>query len=93
MNIDSLGEGKIELLYANKLVENVADFYDLTYEKLFGLEKIITNQKTQTERVISFREKTTENILKGIENSKNVPLNDYFLLLEYATWVRQRLKN
>lgn len=73
MNIDSLGEGKIELLYANKLVENVADFYDLTYEKLFGLEKIITNQKTQTERVISFREKTTENILKGIENSKNVP--------------------
>lgn len=73
MNIDSLGEGKIEVLFDNKLVQNIADFYDVTYEKLLGLEKKISTPETQTDRIISFREKTTENILKGIEKSKNVP--------------------
>jgi len=39
MNIESLGEGKIEMLYDSGLVHNVADLYDLTREKLLNLGK------------------------------------------------------
>lgn len=71
MNIDSLGEGKIELLFDKGLIQNPADLYDLTYEKLFGLEKVITDEETGKTKKIGFKEKTVENILKGIEQSKN----------------------
>lgn len=73
MNIDSLGEGKIEMLYSNNLVHNIADLYDLKYEQLIGLEKSFINDSTSIERVISFKDKTVQNILNGIENSKKIP--------------------
>lgn len=73
LNIDSLGEGKIELLFDKNLVQNPADLYDLTYEKLFGLEKVITDEETGKTKKIGFKEKTVENILKGIEQSKQAP--------------------
>ena len=72
MNIDSLGEGKIEVLYSQGLVRNAADLYDLTFDKLFGLEKVIEDENGKT-KTLSFKEKTTQNILNGIEQSKNVP--------------------
>jgi len=59
MNIEGLGEETIELLFNNNLVENVADLYDLTYEQLFNLE--------------SFKEKKAQNILDGLEESRNIP--------------------
>jgi len=71
MNIDSLGEGKIEMLFDNGLVHSPADLYDLTYEKLIGLEKVITPEDGKEKR-LSFREKTVNNILAGIGKSKNV---------------------
>jgi DNA ligase (NAD+) len=70
MNIDSLGEGKIGILYDNKLVSNVADLYDLRADQLLGLEKVYEATETKKEKKISFRNKTVENILKGIEQSK-----------------------
>ncbi|MFH0865201.1 MAG: NAD-dependent DNA ligase LigA [Bacteroidota bacterium] len=72
MNIDSLGEGKIEILYDKGLVKNISDLYDLRYESLFGLEKeyLLDDGK---KRVVKFKEKSVENILKGIEESKKVP--------------------
>ena len=73
MNIDSLGEGKIEMLYDHGLVKNVADLYDLTFDKLFGLEKVIEATAGKKEKKISFKEKTARNILAGIEQSKQVP--------------------
>lgn len=73
MNIDSLGEGKIEVLFSNGLVRNIADFYDLSYDQLIGLEKKVINENDLTERVISFQNKTVQNILNGIEKSKEVP--------------------
>ena len=73
MNIDSLGEGKIELLYDKGLVRDVTDLYDLTHEKLFGLEKITEDEVTGKVRKIGFKEKTVQNILEGIEKSKQVP--------------------
>lgn len=72
MNIESLGEGKIEILFANGLVNNIFDFYQLSYDKLIGLSKRNINPDG-SERIVSFREKTVENILKGIEQSLNVP--------------------
>ncbi len=84
MNIDSLGEGKIEILYDHGLVKNIADLYDLTYDKILGLEKIIPSGEGKKEKRISFREKTTENILKGIEQSKQVP----FPRVLYALGIR-----
>lgn len=72
MNIDSLGEGKVEMLFDNGLVKTPADFYDLSYDKLLGLEKKLSSTDGKTERVISFREKTVENILNGIQQSKTI---------------------
>ncbi len=72
MNIDSLGEGKIEMLYDHGLVKNVADLYDLTYEMIFGLEKVIPAGEGKKEKRLSFREKTAQNIIQGIEQSRNV---------------------
>jgi DNA ligase (NAD+) len=73
MNIDSLGEGKIELLFDKNLVRNPADLYDLKYEDLFGLEKTIFDEETGKSKKIGFKEKTVENILKALEQSKNIP--------------------
>jgi DNA ligase (NAD+) len=73
MNIDSLGEGKIELLYEKGLVNNPADLYDLDYEKLYGLEKTIVDTETGKSKKIGFKEKTVENILAALTASKSVP--------------------
>ncbi|TAG22116.1 MAG: NAD-dependent DNA ligase LigA [Cytophagia bacterium] len=72
-NIDSLGEGKIELLFEKGLVKNPADLYDLKYEDLFGLEKILIDDETGKEKRMGFKQKTVENILNGIQQSKTVP--------------------
>ncbi|MDP1622022.1 MAG: NAD-dependent DNA ligase LigA [Bacteroidales bacterium] len=72
MNIDSLGEGKIETLFDNGLVYNCADLYDLTYDQLIGLETTYESTDEKKERKISFRDKTVTNILNGIEASKKV---------------------
>ncbi|MDD4603835.1 MAG: NAD-dependent DNA ligase LigA [Bacteroidales bacterium] len=84
MNIDSLGEGKVEILYDNKLVLNIADLYDLTYEKLIGIEKIYFSTDEKKEKRISFREKTVSNILKGINASRDIP----FERVLYALGIR-----
>ena len=75
LNIESLGEGKIELLFDRGLVRTPDQFYDLQYEDLFGLEKVLEDEETGKVRKVSFREKTVENILKAIEGSKEVPFD------------------
>ncbi len=71
MNIDSLGEGKIDLLVEKNCIHRIDDLYKLCSEDLIGLERTyFTNDK---ERVVSFREKTVQNILEGIEQSKQIP--------------------
>jgi DNA ligase (NAD+) len=72
MNIDSLGEGKIEMLFDNGLVHTCADLYDLTFDRMIGLEKTYGSEGDKKEKKISFREKTVANILNGIEASKSV---------------------
>lgn len=59
MNIDGIGEETSEALFASGLVENIADLYTLTKEKLMTLE--------------GFGEKSAERILTSLEESKKVP--------------------
>ncbi|MEG1555926.1 MAG: NAD-dependent DNA ligase LigA [Bacteroidales bacterium] len=73
MNIDSLGEGKIEMLYNNKLVKNISDLYQLTYDQLLGLEKKMPGEEGKADRMTSLREKSVENILTGLNESKKIP--------------------
>jgi DNA ligase (NAD+) len=73
MDLDSLGEGKIEVLVEKGLVKTPDDFYQLTYQTLFGLEKVIVDADTGKTKKIGFKEKTVENILSAIESSKKVP--------------------
>jgi len=73
MDINSLGEGKVELLYNKGLIGNVADLYALDYEVLYGLENQIRDTATGKIRIVRFHEKTVTNILNGIKKSKKVP--------------------
>ena len=59
MNIDGLGEETIDLFYANNLLHNIADIYDLRKEDIARLEGL--------------GDKSAENILAGIDASKQVP--------------------
>ena len=58
LNIDNLGSETIEQLYREKLVENPADFYTLKKEQLLPLERMA--------------EKSAQNIIDGIEKSKEI---------------------
>ena len=77
MNIESLGEGKVEVLFGNNLIKDYSDLYNLKYNDIFGLEKIITvedeNTQEKSVRKVSFKEKTANNIIDAIEKSKSVP--------------------
>lgn len=59
LNIENLGQETIEQLYREKLIENPADFYALTKEQLLPLERMA--------------EKSAQNIISGIEKSKDIP--------------------
>lgn len=59
LNIDNLGSETIEQLYKEKLIENPADFYVLTKEQLLPLDRMA--------------EKSAQNIISGIEKSKEIP--------------------
>lgn len=81
MNIESLGEGKIQLLIEKGLVQSPADLYDLSADRLLGLEKVYVDEETEKRRVVSFREKTVDNIMKAIEKSKSQPFANVLFAL------------
>ena len=59
MNIDGLGSETIDLLYSQGLLHNIADIYALTQEDIAKQERL--------------GEKSAQNMLAGIEASKQVP--------------------
>ncbi|MDB5240833.1 MAG: ligase [Spirosoma sp.] len=81
MNIETLGEGKIELLIDRGLVQTPADLYNLRADQLLGIEKIFFDEESGKKRVVSFREKTVENIMTAIERSKAQPLSNVLFAL------------
>jgi DNA ligase (NAD+) len=67
MDIDSLGEKTIDLLFNAGLVHTPADLYDLRYEQILSLE--------------GFKEQSTQNLLKAIEASKAIPFEQVLFAL------------
>ncbi len=61
MNIDGLGPANMKLFVENGLVKSPADIYTLRKEQLLSLER--------------FAEKSADNFLKAIENSKSAELD------------------
>ena len=59
LNIENLGTETIDMFYRKELVRTPADLYDLKYENLLNLE--------------GFKEKSIQNILLGVEKSKQIP--------------------
>jgi DNA ligase (NAD+) len=60
MNVDGMGDALVTQLTDRGLVKNVADIYNLTKDNLLGLERM--------------GDKSAQNILDEIENSKKLPL-------------------
>jgi DNA ligase (NAD+) len=60
MNIDGMGDALVNQLTERGMVKNVADIYGLTKKDLLSLER--------------FADKSAQNILNEIENSKKLPL-------------------
>ena len=73
MDIDSLGEGKIDLMHAHGLINRPSDLYALKYDDLLGLSKTLVSVDGSETRSVSLKEKSTEKILEGIERSKDQP--------------------
>ncbi len=61
MDIDGLGEAVVDQLVSEQLIRNYADLYDLTKEQLLPLERMA--------------EKSAQNLIKAIEESKSQPLD------------------
>ena len=59
MNIDGLGPETVDMFYRLGLIKNTADLYQLTADDIKNLDRM--------------GEKSAENIIKGIEASKEVP--------------------
>ena len=59
MNIEGLGEETVQLLYDKNLIKNIADVYDLRALELSQLERLGA--------------KSAKNLIRAIEESKNVP--------------------
>lgn len=70
MNIETIGEETVALMYDAGLVHNIADLYDLTKEQVLKLDRMA--------------DKSAENIINGIESSKQVP----FERVVYALGIR-----
>jgi DNA ligase (NAD+) len=70
MDIDGLGGETVALLFNAGLVSNYADLYELQKEQIIPLERMA--------------EKSAENLVKGVEDSKNVP----FERVLYALGIR-----
>ena len=69
MAIDSLGSERLLLLYNKGLVTNVADLYDLTIERLVGLE----TEADVNGRRSTIQERGADNIIAALEASLSVP--------------------
>jgi DNA ligase (NAD+) len=70
MDIEGLGGETVALLFNNGLVHNYADLYELTVEQILPLERMA--------------QKSAENLVNGVENSKKVP----FERVLYALGIR-----
>lgn len=77
MDIEGFGEKVAYLLFSSGLARNAADVYDLTAERLYSLADFQAKAPGGTTRL----SKTGENLLAGIEKSKQRPLTNVLFAL------------
>ena len=67
MDIEGLGGETVALLFNNGLVHNYADLYVLTVDQILPLERMA--------------QKSAENLVNGVQNSKNIPFESVLFAL------------
>jgi len=72
MNIEGLGTETVSGLLSSGLIQDAGDLYSLTYEQLIGLEFQVGEEGEEIKKR-SLQAKSVENLLKGLEASKQVP--------------------
>ena len=72
MNIEGLGTETVAGLLASGLINDAGDLYSLTYDQLIGLEFQVGEEGEEMKKR-SLQAKSVENLLKGLEQSKQVP--------------------
>lgn len=64
MDIDGLGPETIEALYANGLIHNYGDLYDLTFEQVLNLERMAEKSANNTiQSILQSKERPFESVL------------------------------
>jgi DNA ligase (NAD+) len=72
MNVEGLGTETVSGLLTSGLIKDAGDLYSLTYNELIGLEFQVGEEGEETKKR-SLQSKSVENLLKGLEASKQVP--------------------
>ena len=72
MNIEGLGTETVAGLLSSGLINDAGDLYSLTYEQLIGLEFQVGEEGEEMKKR-SLQAKSVDNLLKGLEQSKQVP--------------------
>lgn len=67
MDIDGLGSETVELLFQEGLIQNYADLYELNVDQIIPLERMA--------------EKSAQNMVEGIEKSKEIPFEKVLFAL------------
>jgi DNA ligase (NAD+) len=73
MNIEGMGTETISGLWDKGLLRNYADIYDLRAEELTGLEFTVSDEFGENPKKRSMQEKSVNNLMAGIEASKQIP--------------------
>jgi DNA ligase (NAD+) len=73
MNIEGMGSETISGLFDQDMLRTVADIYDLRAEQLLGIEFTVSDEFGENPKKRSMQEKSVQNLMAGIEASKQVP--------------------
>jgi DNA ligase (NAD+) len=73
MNIEGMGSETISGLYDQGMLRNVADIFDLRAEQLLGIEFTVSDEFGENPKKRSMQEKSVQNLMAGIEASKQIP--------------------
>jgi DNA ligase (NAD+) len=73
MNIEGMGSETISGLFDRGMLRTVADIYDLRAEQLLGIEFTVSDEFGENPKKRSMQEKSVQNLMTGIEASKQIP--------------------
>jgi DNA ligase (NAD+) len=75
MNIEGMGSETISGLFDQGMLRTVADIYDLRADQLLGIEFTVSDEFGENPKKRSMQEKSVNNLMAGIEASKQVPFD------------------